>query len=288
MNRVLLGVVAVTLFFPFTASAAGDREADGQSRVIETVDLANPVGEPGILVARVIDDSPAQKAGMLRGDIILEVESTQVNSVADLRDLLSEHEGGDTVDVLISRGGKEQTIRVELETRLYRPAFGIEAAQGAGPHLSFGPDGDDFPMPPDLHGVPFPPNGGRFMFRHYDDMDVAGDLVAVVEAGSPADLAGILKGDIIVRVGDVTLDETTVADAIANLSPNDVVEIELRRGTDDEELQTIVVTATLGTNDDGGAYLGIRYVPLRMMHMGEYLKGMRDDMRRSIPRSTDM
>ncbi len=284
MNRVLLGVIAVTLFFPLTAAAAGDEEADEGSRVVKTVDLANPVGEPGILVARVIDDSPAQKAGMLRGDIILEVESTQVNTVTDLRDLLSDYQGGDTVDVLISRGGEEQTIQVELETRLYRPVFGIEATPDFGPRFSFTLDGHGFLPRPDFRGSPFPPNGGRFTippdgrgftFRHFGDMDITGDIVAAVEAGSPADHAGILKGDIIVRVGDVSLDETTVASAIAGLSPNDVVEIELRRGTDDEELQTVVVTATLGSNDDGGAYLGIGYVSLRMMRM-------------SIPRSTDL
>ena len=46
----------------------------------------------------------------------------------------------------------------------------------------------------------------------------------------------------------------------------------------EEELETVVVTATLGSNDDGGAYLGISYLPLRMMHMGEYMEGMMDDM----------
>lgn len=297
MNRVLVGVIAVTLFFPLTAAAAGDREAGVRDategpRVVEVVDLADSLSEPGILVARVIDDSPAQRAGLLRGDIILEVESTEVNTVSDLRDLLSNYEGGDTVDVLISRGGEEQTIQVDLESRLYRPAFGIESAPGSGYRFSINPDGHGFQMRPDLHGRPFPPNGGGSGFMQFGEMDVQGDFVAEVEAGSPADVAGILKGDIIVRVGDVTLDETTVAEAIANLSPNDSVEIEVRRGADDEEPETVVMTATLGSNDDGGAYLGIRYLPLRMMHMGDYFEGMmeemRDQMRLSVPRNTDL
>ena len=58
MNRVVLGVIAVALFFPLAAAVADDSDA----------------GEPGILISRVIEDSPAQKAGILRGDIILEVE----------------------------------------------------------------------------------------------------------------------------------------------------------------------------------------------------------------------
>ena len=299
MNRVLLGVIVVALFFPFTVVAAGDGEDEDGSRVVEAVDLDTPISEPGILVARVIDDSPAKKAGMLRGDIILEVESTGVNTITDLREILSDYEGGDIVDVLISRGGEEQTVQVELETRLYRPAFGIEAAAGTRPFFSFDSDGYGFPMRPDLHDLPFPPDGGRFGFRQFGgmdipgDLDIPGDIVAVVEADSPADRAGILKGDVIVRVGDVTLDETTVADAIANLSPNDTVEIELRRGTaEEEELETVVVTATLGSNDDGGAYLGISYLPLRMMHMGEYMEGMmegmRDHMELTVPQDTDL
>ena len=298
MNRVLLGVIVVALFFPFTVVAAGDGEDEDGSRVVEAVDLDTPISEPGILVARVIDDSPARKAGMLRGDIILEVESTGVNTITDLREILSDYEGGDIVDVLISRGGEEQTVLVELETRLYRPAFGIEAAAGTRPFFMFDSDGYGFPMRPDFHDLPFPSNGGRFGFRQFGgrgipgDLDIPGNIVAAVEADSPADRAGILKGDVIVRVGDVTLDQTTVAGAIANLSPNDTVEIELRRGTDEEELQTVVVTATLGSNDDGGAYLGISYLPLRMMHMGEYMEGMmermHDHMELTVPQDTDL
>lgn len=288
MNRVLLGVIVVALLFPLTVVAAGDGEDADRSRVVEAVDLDTPISEPGILIARVIDDSPAQKAGMLRGDIILEVESTEINTIGELRDFLSDYEGGDSVAVLISRGGEEQTVRVELETRLYRPAFGIEAAQGAGPRFSIDLDGYRFSMRPDHHGLPLPPTGGGFRFMQFGDGVLAGDIVTMVVEDSPADHAGILKGDIIVRVGDVTLEEASVADAIADLTSNDTVDIELRRRNDEEEPQTIVVTATLGSNDDGGAYLGIGYFPLRMAHMGEYIEEMRDHMELSVPRGTDL
>jgi len=250
MNRVVLGVIAVALFFPSAAAVADNADA----------------GEPGILIARVIEDSPAQKAGILRGDIILEVESISVNTVNDLRDLLSEFEGGDTVEVLISRGGDERTLHLALETRLYRPAFGIESAPGGGPHFSFMFDGHDFSMRP-------------------------GDLVTMVVEQSPADRAGIAEGDIIARVGEVSLDDTSVADAISNLSPNDTVEIELRRRNSDEEMVTVVVNATLGSNDDGGAYLGIGFMPLRMMHDSPDFYGRGFPFprsRMSMPRSMDM
>jgi len=280
MNRVILGVIAVALFFPLAAAVADDADA----------------GEPGILIARVIEDSPAQKAGILRGDIILEVESISVNTVTDLRDLLSDFEGGDTVAVLISRGGAERTLRLELETRLYRPAFGIESAPGGGHHFSFMSDSHDFSMRPRLPGFPFGPGEDRFMFADH------GDLVTMVVEDSPADRAGIAEGDIIVRVGDVTLDDTTVASAITDLSPNDRVEIELRRDNGDGELDTVVVRATLGTNDDGGAYLGIGFMPLRMMHMDDSpdfygrgfpfsrsgMEGPGGGMRMSMPRNMDI
>ena len=276
MKRLLLGAVFAALIFPVAVAAAGGREGTEESPAVVAVDFADEVDQRGILVSRVINDSPAQAAGILRGDIVLAVDSVDVNTIAELQTLLADYEAGDGIEVRISRGREELTVQLELETRLYRPAIGIEAATGPAP------------------GFRAMPGDRPFMHRFFGDgypefMGVHGDIVTAVEEDSPADRAGILEGDAIVRIGDVTLDDLTVADAIADLSPDDTVEIEVARRDEDGDRETVVLTATLGSNDDGGAYLGIGYFPMGMRQwnmedMMERFDGFPGDAGRLDPR----
>jgi len=86
--------------------------------------------------------------------------------------------------------------------------------------------------------------------------------VTAVEPGSPADAAGIEKNDVIVQVGDSTMADMTVADAVRKHEPGDVVDLQVKRGGSANELETLTLTVTLGSNDSGDAYLGIAFLPL--------------------------
>lgn len=71
--------------------------------------------DKGTYILKVIQDGPASKAGLKEGDIILKVAGAEFNKVSDLRGAVDAQAVGSTVDVLIIRGGKEQTISVLLE-----------------------------------------------------------------------------------------------------------------------------------------------------------------------------
>jgi len=71
--------------------------------------------DKGIYTLKVVKDGPAGKAGLKEGDIILKVAGTEINSVADLRAVVDAQAVGSKVDVLIIRGGKEQSVSVLLE-----------------------------------------------------------------------------------------------------------------------------------------------------------------------------
>ena len=66
-----------------------------------------------VLIVEVIEDSPADDAGLRSGDVILEIEGIPLNE-ADLGSLISEFEPGDRIDLLISRDGDEREITVQL------------------------------------------------------------------------------------------------------------------------------------------------------------------------------
>lgn len=71
--------------------------------------------DKGVYVIKVGANGPAGKAGLREGDIILKVAGTEVNSVADLRGAVDVQAVGGRVDVLIIRGGNQQTVSVLLE-----------------------------------------------------------------------------------------------------------------------------------------------------------------------------
>jgi len=71
--------------------------------------------DKGIYILKVAKDGPAGKAGLKEKDIILKVAGTEINSVADLRGAVDSQAVGSKVDVLIIRGGQEQTVSVLLE-----------------------------------------------------------------------------------------------------------------------------------------------------------------------------
>jgi serine protease Do len=68
----------------------------------------------GALVGQVEPDTPAAKAGLRRGDVILSLNGQPVNSANDLRLRISQTAPGTTVKLAVSRDGKTQDVAVTL------------------------------------------------------------------------------------------------------------------------------------------------------------------------------
>lgn len=73
--------------------------------------------DSGVLVAQVYPDSPAQAAGLRQGDIIIEMKGEEVEGQADLYRILRRSQVGERVELVIDRGGEEQTLEVTLGER---------------------------------------------------------------------------------------------------------------------------------------------------------------------------
>jgi putative serine protease PepD len=76
--------------------------------------LTNP---DGAHVAKVIAGSPAAKAGVKAGDVIKRVADQPVQSPEDVASGISSHAPGDTLSVVVQRGGKTVTLHVKLGTQ---------------------------------------------------------------------------------------------------------------------------------------------------------------------------
>ncbi len=72
---------------------------------------------PGVKVASVIEDSPAAKAGIRKGDILLGMDGEEMKDLRSFSQMLGRHEPGDVVKVRFRRGDEEQTVEATLVAR---------------------------------------------------------------------------------------------------------------------------------------------------------------------------
>ncbi|MDH5764140.1 MAG: Do family serine endopeptidase [Nitrospinota bacterium] len=71
----------------------------------------------GALVSDVMTGGPAFKGGLQRGDVIVKFNNQPVEDVSELPRLVAAVQPGETVDVVILRDGKEQTVRVTIDAQ---------------------------------------------------------------------------------------------------------------------------------------------------------------------------
>ena len=82
-------------------------------------EAAQMYGMPtGVAVSEVVKDGPADKAGILAGDVITGFDGRSISSMSQLKDTLQYYASGETVDVTVQRSDqgqyKEQTVSVTL------------------------------------------------------------------------------------------------------------------------------------------------------------------------------
>jgi serine protease Do len=86
-------------------------------------------GQTGAVVSEVTRNSPAEKAGLKKNDVLIEFDGKSVTDSRHLRLIVAEKPPGSSVSVKVFRDGKEQTLTVELGTLPSEDLY-----QSGGPH----------------------------------------------------------------------------------------------------------------------------------------------------------
>jgi membrane-associated protease RseP (regulator of RpoE activity) len=95
----------------FAAAASGARLGVQITDITE--ELRTYFGAPldqGVLVAKIEKDSPAEKAGVEVGDVIVSIDGAPVGESMDVINILGGHEAGDKVPVVVVRDGKRTEL----------------------------------------------------------------------------------------------------------------------------------------------------------------------------------
>jgi thiol-disulfide isomerase/thioredoxin len=106
----LLGAAAIAAS---AAVGAQNRGARDRGWLGIAMDSAGPPS-PGVHVGHVVRGSPADKAGIRENDRVLKVEGTAVAAAPDVIRIVAAHPQGDSVQLTLTRAGKEQTLSATL------------------------------------------------------------------------------------------------------------------------------------------------------------------------------
>jgi hypothetical protein len=102
---------------PAAAAPPRDRGDRGYGAYLGAIPDFAERKDPGVQITGVRPGSPAERAGLAGGDVILRVGATRLLSLQDLAYALRAHRPGDEVDVEWERAGKRTVGRVRLEER---------------------------------------------------------------------------------------------------------------------------------------------------------------------------
>jgi len=166
--------------------------------------------ERGVLLERIVPDSPAAKAGLKDNDVITEINGQRVEGAAQFRRMIHEIPAGRSVQFTVWRDGKAQSIGVTLGKsedhgnmwfKTAPRAFSFQLPNIEMPEVAPMPDMDMGAYGllagsrPRL-GIDAEDLSGQFG-AYFGAPDGEGVLVREVNSGSPAEKAGVKSGDII-------------------------------------------------------------------------------------------
>jgi serine protease Do len=272
MRKLIVGALAVVLLLVLAAMVAPTLWAQVRGRVFpappDTLLLQGPgpsigvsvrdltadevskaqLSQPGgAVVTGLIDNSPASKAGLKSGDIVVEFDGERVRSSRHLTRLVQETAPGRTVKMSIVREGSRQTLDVTPEARGRLGLNGLpDIQQQVQRGLRNLPRNFSFDFNPPDGAIGRRGRLGAVLSPLSDQLGSyfgvkQGVLVSAVEDNSPAMQAGLKAGDVITAVNGHTVESPgDVANDVRGVQPGASFEIRVTRDRKEMTLKAVL------------------------------------------------
>lgn len=178
--------------------------------------------DEGALVGEVTEKSPAEEAGVMDGDVILQFGNRQVEDTYELQRAVSKTEPGTKVSMVVLRKGEKKTLSVTVGKAPRTRSFAFAMPRGGRVEV-FGRT--------NLQGLRLRELNEQ-LAEYFGAPEKTGVLVEEVDQESAAGKAGIKAGDVILQVGKKKIDEVRdVSRALGAYDEGEKVEVEvLRKG----------------------------------------------------------
>jgi predicted metalloprotease with PDZ domain len=188
--------------------------------------------DKGALVNEVVEDSPAEEAGLKEEDIIVELDGRKVSDADDLRSAVRSTKPGTKVSLAVMRNGERKTFDITIgktpSLRSYSYSF-TPPRMPKLPHLPRGPMHIEiFRDAPSLGMRLYTLN--KQLGKYFGAPDGRGVLVEEVEPDSKAEKAGFQAGDVLTKIDKESIEEShEVAKALRDHDEGEKVDIEIIR-----------------------------------------------------------
>ncbi len=261
-GRILLAVLVCTLAVAALAwGAQGDKEKAKENArgwlgiYIQNIDQdlkesENLPSTDGIYVVGVMKDSPAKKAGLQKGDVILQFDGHNAKSVRSLTADIEDCQPGESKTIVIQRDGDKKTLSVVVGKGESEDEFTWTEDDNPTPL----PDWGDMRMPDAPRAFAFSLgelSNSRIGVSLYELSDQLADYFGAKDGGAlinevikdgPADKAGLKAGDVIVQVDHKPVkDVSAIRRAIQKKDGGDVATVTvLRRGNEEKTVDVTV------------------------------------------------
>jgi serine protease Do len=196
----------------------------------------NLKSERGVVINEVVEDSPADKAGLKEEDVIIGANGSKIETSDDLTDMVDDAKPGDKVTLDVIRDGKEMQLAITLGDR---SDSNERSFSWTTPRVPVAPMA---PMAPRNFAFNFDglDNGSFIGVSMTDLTEQLGDyfgvkngngvLVSDVNRDSPAEKAGIKAGDVIVAIdGEKVADSRDVRDLVQDRKVGTTASIDVLR-----------------------------------------------------------
>jgi PDZ domain-containing secreted protein len=240
---------------------------------------------PGTMVLEVLPGTPADQAGLDKGDLILSVDGMELGNDYPLSEAIAAFEPGDIITLEIQSPGEDEPTQVSVELGEHPDEEGkayLGIRYSTLPHFRFRFERGrfdhefdfDFDFPQEGFEIPELPHFEEFFkgedgFEFPDGETIQGVVIMEVLEGSPADEAGLKEKDVITALDGEPVEGTEAfAEQIASIEPGDETTLTVQRK--DEELE---ITVPLGEHPEveGRGYLGVKVgLYIRVKVSGEH------------------
>jgi membrane-associated protease RseP (regulator of RpoE activity) len=243
---LLFGTLILPLAFVGTASGNGTNKGGVIVRVKNTdkstgylgVSIQDMTGrlakamdvkiDEGALVTEVIDDSPAEEAGIKEEDIIIEVDGTRITDADDLRSAIRTLKPETKVNLVVMRKDERKTFTATIAKQPHSGSYSYSFAAPALPHIPRAPRIQVF-VSTDALGMALSPLNEQ-LGKYFEAPDGKGVLVNEVEEESKAEKAGFIAGDVIIRIGKETIEDVRdVHNALRDFKKGEKADVEIIR-----------------------------------------------------------
>jgi len=212
--------------------------------------------EHGAEITMVDQDAPAGKAGLREHDVIVSLNSTAVESAAQLRRMIKEMPPGRVVTLGISRDGQPMTVKVQLADR-HKSMSWEPNGKLVMPELPKMPAMPDFDVPVSVVIVHSSLRSGLMVENitpqlgdFFGVKGGKGVLVRSVEKGSRGEKAGFRAGDVVIKVNNQPVHDTSDFTHALRSATGGAAAVTVMRGRREQNL-----TLTLPEKKDSGNLL---------------------------------